>query len=168
MPKDSNVFLIDHAWTFRLSDAYKQVLSTKFLYFYCILLVKWVQFNAKVFQFWEVSLFIGCFDLLVLLENEPTQRKWYSNCLSSFKIESFEMWWFWEIMIIPWYCFVGTKNLWLKVLLRVLDTQAHLVFLPTDVCLIKFIFWRLQLKILAFILSGLEKFIVFVLGYGFC
>jgi hypothetical protein len=107
MPKDSNVFLIDHAWTFRLSDAYKQVLTTKFLYFYCIVLVKWVQFNAKVFQFWEVSLFIGCFDLLVLLENEPTQRKWYSNCLSSFKIESFEMWWFWEIMIIPWYCFVG-------------------------------------------------------------
>jgi hypothetical protein len=40
MPKDSNVFLIDHAWTFRLSDAYKQVLSTKVLYFYCILLVK--------------------------------------------------------------------------------------------------------------------------------
>lgn len=25
MPKDSDVFLIDHAWTFRLSDAYKQV-----------------------------------------------------------------------------------------------------------------------------------------------
>jgi tubulin--tyrosine ligase-like protein 12 len=26
MPKHSHVFLIDHAWTFRLSDAYKQVL----------------------------------------------------------------------------------------------------------------------------------------------
>lgn len=26
MPKSSHVFLIDHAWTFRLSDAYKQVL----------------------------------------------------------------------------------------------------------------------------------------------
>lgn len=25
MPKDSDVFLIDHAWTFRLPDAYKQV-----------------------------------------------------------------------------------------------------------------------------------------------
>ncbi|KDP33915.1 hypothetical protein JCGZ_07486 [Jatropha curcas] len=25
MPKDSNVFLVDHAWTFRLSDAYKQL-----------------------------------------------------------------------------------------------------------------------------------------------
>lgn len=27
MAKDSNVFLIDHAWTFRLPDAYKQVLA---------------------------------------------------------------------------------------------------------------------------------------------
>lgn len=26
MAKDSSVFLIDHAWTFRLSDAFKQVL----------------------------------------------------------------------------------------------------------------------------------------------
>lgn len=26
MPEHSDVFLIDHAWTFRLSDAYKQVL----------------------------------------------------------------------------------------------------------------------------------------------
>jgi hypothetical protein len=26
IPKHSHVFLIDHAWTFRLSDAYKQVL----------------------------------------------------------------------------------------------------------------------------------------------
>lgn len=25
MPKDSDVFLVDHAWTFRLPDAYKQV-----------------------------------------------------------------------------------------------------------------------------------------------
>lgn len=25
MPKDSDVFLVDHAWTFRLSDAYNQV-----------------------------------------------------------------------------------------------------------------------------------------------
>lgn len=30
MAKDSNVFLIDHAWTFRLSDAYKQVLPSFF------------------------------------------------------------------------------------------------------------------------------------------
>ena len=32
MAKDSNVFLVDHAWTFRLSDAYKQV-STFFFAF---------------------------------------------------------------------------------------------------------------------------------------
>lgn len=28
MAKDSNVFLIDHAWTFRLPDAYKQVIAS--------------------------------------------------------------------------------------------------------------------------------------------
>lgn len=33
MAKDSNVFLIDHAWTFRLPDAYKQVL-TFFTFFF--------------------------------------------------------------------------------------------------------------------------------------
>lgn len=27
MPKESNVFLVDHAWTFRLSDAFSQVLA---------------------------------------------------------------------------------------------------------------------------------------------
>ena len=28
MAKESQVFLVDHAWTFRLSDAYKQVLHS--------------------------------------------------------------------------------------------------------------------------------------------
>lgn len=31
MAKDSNVFLVDHAWTFRLSDAYKQVPTFSFM-----------------------------------------------------------------------------------------------------------------------------------------
>lgn len=30
MPKHSNLFLVDHAWTFRLPDAYKQVFKTVF------------------------------------------------------------------------------------------------------------------------------------------
>lgn len=32
MPKHSNVFLVDHAWTFRLSDAYKQVTCANLLW----------------------------------------------------------------------------------------------------------------------------------------
>lgn len=31
MPKDSDVFLVDHAWTFRLPDAYKQVTKLSLL-----------------------------------------------------------------------------------------------------------------------------------------
>lgn len=36
MPKNSNLFLVDHAWTFRLPDAPKQVLvfSLLFLHFF--------------------------------------------------------------------------------------------------------------------------------------
>jgi len=34
METDSDVFLVDHAWTFRLSDAYKQVLFFFFFFFF--------------------------------------------------------------------------------------------------------------------------------------
>lgn len=57
MFKDSNVFLVDHAWTFRLSDACKQVLcyfSFSFLSFPALV---WIPRKCSCLKVWKFFFF---------------------------------------------------------------------------------------------------------------
>ena len=58
MPKDSDVFLVDHAWTFRLPDAYKQVTPTLTL-------------ERSLLNFGLVMKLKVCFNLLLQLKEIP-------------------------------------------------------------------------------------------------
>lgn len=63
MFKESNVFLIDHAWTFRLSDACKQVLCY-FLSFFSSTCMGSEKMQHKVWKFFAVVFDCSCWKFL--------------------------------------------------------------------------------------------------------